>query len=85
MSAGQVLTSPVIQTTRTTRTTLGPKQKYAVYAATGELSSESVRLLVLEALAARGWNEERINAEYLRYVTECTQNGEENLFPGGRL
>jgi hypothetical protein len=41
--------------------------------------------LLLEALAARGWDAKKIDSEYLRYAARCNREGVQNLFPGGRV
>jgi len=41
--------------------------------------------LAIEALALRGWYEDRIHREYLKYAAQCAEDGVDNQFPGARL
>lgn len=37
--------------------------------------------LLTEALAARGWSEDRMRSQYVRYAEHCRRTGTPNLFP----
>lgn len=74
-----------VQTTRRTYTLLKPQMKHAIWAETGRLNSAALKELLVEALTARGWTEDRIESEYIEYVRKCRRKGLENMFPGGRI
>lgn len=42
--------------------------------------AETIRELVLAALAEMGWTEQRIKAEYLRFALQCAERGEANPY-----
>jgi hypothetical protein len=58
-----------------------PALRYAVAENCGGMAGgPEVRLLVIEALQARGWSPERMVGEYGKYVAECYRSGKENEF-----
>lgn len=60
---------------------LKPALRYAVSQNCGpEVGGPEVRLLVIEALVARGWDPLRIQAEYAKYVAHCYESGKVNEF-----
>lgn len=83
MSAAQ--TQATIQSTRRSYTILTPQVKFALFTVQGALNVASLREALMAFLAEQGWDEAKIEREYLRYALRCRRNGKENLFPGGKV
>lgn len=66
---------------------LKPEVRFAISRACDSeyAGSPEVRELVMDALATRGYDAERIRKEYAEYAGQCARDGVENRFPGGRV